>query len=229
MRPSPMLFRGTLLLIALYLCLPYLTSAQTEQIPPRVTEPIDENKLTLLQGNIHPLARAEFDRGASSRSLPLERMLLVLKRSPEQEAALDELLDQQQDKSSSNYHRWLAPEQIGQQFGPSDIDIQAATDWLTSQGFRVNKVSKGRTVIEFSGDAGLVLNAFHTEIHKFVVNGVEHWANANDQQIPAALARVVAGVATLHDFYKRPQIVMPGGPTGSLGLGPLLTFPHERH
>src|ERR1700693_2976794 len=208
MRPGPMLFRGAIQLIALWLWLPHQTSAQTNETPPRVTESIDENKLTLLQGNVHPLARTEFDRGAAPRSLPLERMLLVLRRSPEQEAALDQLLDEQQDKSSSNYHRWLAPEQFGQRFGPSDADIQAATDWLASQGVRGNKVAKGRTVIEFSGDAGLVLNAFHTEIHRFLVNGEEHWANATDPQIPTALASVVAGVATLDTFYKSPRIVM---------------------
>jgi hypothetical protein len=232
MRPSPMLFRGAIQLIALYLWLPHPASAQTKQIPPRVTESVDENKLTLLQGNIHPLARAEFDRGAAPRSLPLERMLLVLKRSPEQEAALDQLLDEQQDKSSPNYHRWLAPEQFGQQFGPPDADIQAATDWLTSQGFQVSQVSKGRTVIEFSGDAGLVLNAFHTEIHRFVVNGEEHWANATDQQIPTALASVVAGVATLHNFYKSPRIVMSDGPVSSPhtpGRGPLVNLTGGQH
>ncbi len=48
--------------------------------------------------------------------------------------------------------------------------------------------------------------AFHTEIHKYVVNGQEHWANSSDPQIPAALAPVVAGVSTLHNFRKASQI-----------------------
>ena len=38
------------------------------------------------------------------------------------------------------------------------------------------------------------------------MNGEEHWANANDPQLPAALGSVVAGVATLHNFLKKPQI-----------------------
>ena len=63
-------------------------------------------------------------------------MLLVLKRSPEQDTALDKLMAEQQDQSSPNYHHWLTPEQFGEQFGPADQDIQTITSWLESQGFR---------------------------------------------------------------------------------------------
>ncbi len=38
-------------------------------------------------------------------------------------------------KSSGRYQGWLTPEQFGAQFGPSDVDIQAVTQWLASQGF----------------------------------------------------------------------------------------------
>jgi hypothetical protein len=130
----------------------------------------------------------------------MERMLLVLKRSPEQEMALDALLDQQQDSSSATYHQWLTPDQFGQQFGPSDQDVQAITDWLRSHGFQVARVSRGRTSIEFSGTASQVQEAFHTAIRRYSVNGEDHWANSSDPQIPSALTSVVAGINTLHNF-----------------------------
>jgi len=179
-------------------------TSQAVYVPSRITQAVDETKLTLLRGNVHPLARPEFDRGVAPLDLPMQRMMLVLKRSPEQETALAKLLDEQQDKSSPNYHKWLTPEQFGLQFGPSDADVQAVTLWLESQGFQVAQVAKGRTVIEFSGVAAQVQSAFHTAIHKFVVNGEEHWANVSDPQIPAALAPVVAGVASLHNFRHQP-------------------------
>jgi hypothetical protein len=165
---------------------------------------VDLENLVTLRGNTHPLARAEYDQGAAPDSLPMERMLLVLLRSTEQETALRKLLDEQQIKSSPNFHIWLTPEQLGEQFGPVAADIQAVTDWLGSQGFEVSRVAAGRTVIEFTGTAGAVRQALHTEIHKFTVNGEEHWANANDPQIPAALAPVVAGFASLNNFPKKP-------------------------
>ena len=94
---------------------------------PLITEALDESRLTVLKGNTHPLARREFDLGTAPASLPMERMLLVLKRSDEQETALRKLLDDQQDKNSPHYHKWVTPEQFGAQFGPTDADMQMIT------------------------------------------------------------------------------------------------------
>jgi len=146
------------------------------------------------------MARPEFDRGAVADSQPMTRMLLMLQRSAEQETVLQQLMDAQQTKGSSNYHAWLTPEQFGKQFGPSDADVQAVTDWLTRQGFQVSKVAAGRGAIEFSGNVAQVRNAFHTEIHKFAVNGGEHIANVSEPAIPAALAPVVAGVVKVKSW-----------------------------
>src|SRR5580658_4229800 len=112
-------------------------STQSGDVPARITQAVDESSLTRLGGNTYPLARAEFDRGAADPDMPLHRMLLVLKRSPEQETALQQLLLKLQDKSSSNYHKWLTPEQFGQQFGPAEQDLQIVTSWLASHGFQV--------------------------------------------------------------------------------------------
>jgi Pro-kumamolisin, activation domain/Bacterial Ig-like domain (group 3) len=179
---------------------------QAPSAPGDIVEALDHGPRVVLRGNVHPLARKEHDRGAAPPELPLDRMLLVLKRSAEQEAALDRLLEDQQDKASPRYHQWLTPEQFGQQFGPPDSAIQEVTGWLEWHGFHDLRVSKGRTVIEFSGTAAQVQEALGTSIRRYVVNGQAHWANANDPQIPAGLAPVVAGVFTLHNFYKRPQL-----------------------
>ena len=203
---------------------------QAATVPARVTQPVNMENLVTLRGNTHPLARPEYDQGAAPDGLPTERMLLVLQRSAEQEAALRNLLDEQQIKSSPNFHMWLTPEQFGQQFGPADADIQAVTDWFASQGFQVNHVATGRTVIEFSGTAGQVRQAFHTEIHKYVVKGEEYWANASDPQIPAALAPVVAGFASLNNFPRKPSHHVLGTFSRSKATGkvqPLFTYPYD--
>jgi Pro-kumamolisin, activation domain/Bacterial Ig-like domain (group 3) len=188
---------------AVLLLIPWLTLAQAGNVQPRIAPTIDDTRLTTLHGNTYPLAREEFDRGAAPASLPMQRMLLVLTRGAQQEAALDILLQQQQDASSANFHAWLTPQKFGQQFGPSDRDIQTVTSWLQQHGFQVTGVSNGRTVIEFSGTAGQVAEAFHTSIHSYVVNGEQHWANSSDPQIPAALAPIVAGIVTLHNFARK--------------------------
>jgi subtilase family serine protease len=184
---------------------PQEASTQTVNIPSLVRQPVNDTQRVVLKGNVHPLARRENDFGLAPDSLPMSRMLLVLKRSPQQEAALARLLVRQQEKSSSDYHHWLTPQQFGQEFGPSDSDLQAVTDWLASQGFEINRVSNGRAVIEFSGSAGLVRQVLRTEIHQYAVDGKSYWANASDPQIPAALAPAVAGIASMNNFPRRPM------------------------
>jgi subtilase family serine protease len=211
MRPQSARFLRIRLLFAFFsllTLLPPRTFAQTAAVPSRITQAVDESNLTVLRGNTYYLASAEYDRGAAPASLPMSRMLLVLQRSPSQEAALEQLLDQQQDHSSPNYHQWLTPQQFGQQFGPSDQDIQTITAWLESHGFQLAPLSNGRTVIEFSGTVSQVEEAFHTAIHKYSVPTAEgtledHWANSSDPSIPTALTPVVAGVRSLHNFSAR--------------------------
>src|SRR5882724_1587131 len=186
----------SLALVALLVTITIPLSAQPSA-PVLVTQAVDDAVRTSLPGNVHPLARAEFDRGEAPPDLPLKRMLLVLKRSPEQETALRALIDDQQDKNSPSYHQWLTPEEFGARFGPADSDVTAVINWLTASGFEVTQVSKGRTVIEFSGTAGLVKQAFGTAIHRFAVKGEEHWANVSDPYIPTALAPIVAGLDSL--------------------------------
>src|SRR5579864_2035146 len=193
---------------------------------PLITQPVNEAQRTVLTGNTHPLARREFDLGSAPASLPMDRMLLVLKRSSDQEWALRTLLDAQQDKGSPNYHKWLTPEQYGKQFGPTDDDIQKVTVWLQSHGFQVG-TTKGRSVLEFSGSASQVQEAFHTTIHKYIVHGEQHWANANDPSIPTALTGAVAGVMTLHNFVSKPasHLVKEPAPARLVrGAKPQVTF-----
>jgi hypothetical protein len=171
---------------------------------------VKESDRVTLKGNTHPLASVKNDVGVAPDSLPMERMLLVLKRSADQEASLKALMEGQQSKSSPNFHQWLTPEQFGQQFGVSDGDIQTVTAWLQTHGFQVSRVAAGKILIEFSGTAGQVREAFHTQIHKFAVNGEEHWANASDPTIPAALAPVINGITSLHNFGKKPMVQRRG-------------------
>lgn len=202
--------------------------AQTAAVRPRVTQAVDMRNLVTLRGNVHPLARPEFDQGVAPDDLPMNRMLLVLQRGADQEASLRRMLDEQQVKFSEKFHQWLTPEQFGQQFGPADSDVQAVTNWLSSQGFQGIKVGAGHLIVEFSGTAGLVRQSLGTEVHKFRVAGADHWANAGDPQIPAALAPVVRGIDSLNNFPQRPLHESRGTFSRSKLTGevkPLFTFP----
>jgi hypothetical protein len=190
--------------------------AQTSPGPSQtlITQSIDEGNLIVLAGNTRPEARNPAnDRGIVPDSLPLPHMMLQLRRPAAQEQAFVTLIDQLHDPKSPNFHHWLSASEISAQFGPAASDIQTITGWLAQHGFIVNTVYSSSMVIDYSGTAGQIRTAFHTEIHNLSVNGVAHIANMSDPQIPAALTPAVVGIVSLHDFKPRPLAVYNQHPT----------------
>jgi subtilase family serine protease len=183
-------------------------SQKSDLVPPKralITQAVDNQKRVTLRGNTRSSANAANDRGRVPDSLPLEHMLLQLRRPPELEQDLGQFTEAVQNPVSPNYHHWVSAAQFGQRFGLASSDIDAATNWLESQGFQVNRVYPSGTTVDFSGTAGQINQAFHTEIHNLEVNGEMHIANMSDPEIPAALAPAVAGITSLHDFMPRPM------------------------
>ena len=103
----------------------------------------------------------------------------------------------------------MTAEEIGTRFGPAEQDIETVTQWLASHGLQVNAVYKNGLTVDVSGTAGQVHDTFHTEIHQYSVNGRQHVANASDPMVPAALAPVVSGFVSLHNFLPKPGLIKP--------------------
>lgn len=157
------------------------------------------------QHNVHPLARAEYDRGPAAPETRMERMMLVLEPDARQQQALEALLAAQQDPQSPEFHQWLEPEEFGRRFGVAAPDLDRITAWLEAHGFEVEPPDAGRRTLYFSGTAGQVESAFRAQIRRYEVKGAAHLANASEPVIPRALAQVVSGIASLHDFRAEPQ------------------------
>ena len=199
LRAYPLMASAILLLSAMA-AHPQATSAV-----PRIVSQIDEGQLVTLKGNTHPAVNAVNDLGRVSPDLPMTDLILVLSRSPEQQAAFDKFVAGQYDPHSPDFHRWLEPAQVGEFFGPSQTDIQTLSNWLAGHGFSVDGVSKYRMAIRFSGHAAQVEATFRTEIHNLLAGGVTHIANMTDPQVPAAIAPALVGVKGLHNFFPRPM------------------------
>ncbi len=184
---------------------------------PVLTQSIDESNLFTLGGNTRPEARRENDRGRVSDDFALDHLTLQLRRTPERELALKQYLDQLTDPRSVNFHKWLTADQLETYFSPAPADRVRVTEWLENHGFTVNGISAGM-IIDFSGTAGLVRQTFHTEIHHLMVNGVAHFGNVGDPRVPAALASLLGGVVSFHNFAPRPLLEPALTPTVSSGF-----------
>jgi pseudomonalisin len=161
---------------------------------------INEADRVIKHGNVHPLARAEYDRGSADLNLPMQNMILLLSPRASAKADLDTFLADLQNPKSPNFHHFLTPQEFGLRFGPTDQDVADAANWLKSHGFRIEEIGNGKLWINFSGNVQQVENAFQTNIRQYEVNGEIHYANATDPSIPRAFSGLVEGVVSLHDF-----------------------------
>jgi uncharacterized protein (TIGR03437 family) len=171
----------------------------------RLLAPIDTGSTVVLKGNTNSRAQPRYDQGPMAALRMISGIRLVAKPTAGQQAALNQLLAEQQDPASSNYHNWLTPEQYAERFGLSANDIASITAWLQSQGFSVDYVARARNYAAFSGTAGQVQAVFRTEIHRYQVDGQSHFANATDPSIPAALEPLILAIQGLDDFRPQPQ------------------------
>ena len=86
-----------------------------------IHERVDENKLVTLAGNTRPEANAENDLGAVSDDLRLDHMMLQLKRSPQQEQAVEQFIADLHNPKSPNFHKWLTASRLWQELRPRGV------------------------------------------------------------------------------------------------------------
>ncbi len=189
-----------------------------------------------LQANAQLTERVELPQGVARRvanaqslgHLPgetqLRTMSLVLAPSAAQSAALDQLIADQQNPASENYHKWLTPEEFGARFGISDNDLQVLQNWLTSQGMQVLSLSPSRNSIQFSGSAATVENAFRTNLERLHRPDQDFFENSTAPSIPTAFRGVVSAVNGLSSFRLRGESARKQmRPAAYEGLSPNLT------
>jgi subtilase family serine protease len=191
-------------LLAAFVLSSPLSSVSYAVTADRISGAISSGSGVALQNSLNRQAQSKYDRGPVNPSFKLSHMTLMTTPSPAQQKALQQLLAQQQDRSSRNYHKWLTPAQYADRFGLSPNDMNRLTAWLKSQGFTITSIAGGRNEVSFSGTAAQVEGAFKTEIHFYNVNGEQHFANATPLVLPSALSGIVSGVIGTHNFLWHP-------------------------
>ncbi|MGH9501720.1 MAG: S53 family peptidase [Terriglobales bacterium] len=181
-----------------------LASASPAQTRSRITQRIADTEPVVVSV-AHPIVRAALDQGRVEGSMNIDHAAIVFKLSAAQQADLDRLLAEQQDPHSSNYRKWLTPEQYAARFGLSDNDLAQVSSWLKAQGLKVDGFSRARTRIFFSGTAGQVESVFHTEFHHYLINGETSFANATEISVPQAISGMVLGFRGFDNFRPQPR------------------------
>ena len=194
------------------------------------TQSADSAEAQPLPHHVPQWANAGNDRGAVPASQTLENLVIVVARTPEQQAAFEQLLRDQQDATSPDYHHWLNAAEIGDRFGRPTADMEMVTGWLRSNGLRVTWVSPSKTLIGFGGTAADIGRAFQTELHNYNVNGVQRMSVSSNPMVPAGLSSMIKGVRGLYSTEDTPQHisrVQSYSPDITLGAGAYVMGPAD--
>ena len=118
--------------------------------------------------------------------------------------ALTNLLRQIYDPSSTNYHRYLTPDEFMAQFGPTEQDYQKVVDFANTNGLAVTKRHGNRVLLDVSGKVSDVEKAFHVTMHTYrhPTENRDFFAPDTEPSVPSALP--VQDISGL-DNYNRPH------------------------
>jgi len=174
--------------------------------PDRVVGDLATSQKVVLHGNVHGLARPEFDLGRADGSRVIEGITLSFRPSPAQQQALNSFLAQLADPHSANFHKYLTPAEFGERFGMTQNDLDKIAAWLQAEGFSNISVANGRNQISFDGTVAQLESVFAMEMHHYLVDGVVHLANSGEPSVPTGLAGIVGSLWHINDFSPKPRI-----------------------
>jgi hypothetical protein len=197
--------RAVVMQVAGFLVLALSACIAQSQSADRLPQSFDPAPAQVLTGHHPQWASSANDTGTLDPSMVIDNLTMVLARSPEQEKAFEQLLADQQNPGSPQYHHWLTPVEIGTRFGLSDHDIASISGWLESQGLHVNWVAPSKIFIMFGGTAASLGHAFGTPMHSYKVNGDDRISVVSDPMVPSALAPAILAVRGLYTVKERPQ------------------------
>ncbi len=166
----------------------------------RVADHADFSPRVQLKKTLPNWAVASREAGAVSPERTLG-LTFTLARSPAVQTAFEQLLDDQQNPNSPRYHQWLTPVQIGDEYGPTQHDLDALTAWLESQGLTVTNVAPSRIFVEATGPAGAVAKAFGTSFRLYQTMGRTQYSAATEPSVPAALAGIIGSISGLNEIH----------------------------
>ena len=131
--------------------------------------------------------------------------------------------------ASTNFHRYLTPEQFTQKFGPAEKDYQAVIEFAKSNGFTVTRPHPGHSIMGIDGSVADIEKMLHvkmveyqhpTEKRKFFAPDAEP---SLDLDVPvlfiSGLNNYVSPKSGLNHFTNSPPVPKVGSGTGGLFLG----------
>jgi subtilase family serine protease len=149
-----------------------------------------------LAGN--PSAAGLAAAGVTSALAPASNLSMRVVMALRNQSELDQLIEDLQDPSSADYHRWLTPDEFTARFGPTTNDLARVSAWLASQGFKLTSASAASRFVNFTGSAAQATSAFHTAFA--ASSDGRYFANIDGPAVPADISDVIQSIEGLDNL-----------------------------
>jgi uncharacterized repeat protein (TIGR03803 family) len=164
--------------------------------------------------NLAPIRQSSrWDRLNLSLSLPLR-----------DRGGLTNLLQELYDPASTNYHRFLTPEQFAERFGPTEQDYETVVAFARSNGLAVTARHSNRAVVSVRGTVAAVERALHVTMNEYQHPTESRTFFAPDREPSVALPVPLLAVGGLDNFVlPRPclkPLATPQAGANLTGSGP---------
>jgi subtilase family serine protease len=145
------------------------------------------------------------------------------------QAQLDQLVQQLYSRKSPNFHKWLNQNDFNSSYSPTSQELNAVQNFLTAHGLTVIDVAENNFYVKVQGTIAQVEQAFHVTIDNYSLNGITYRSNTGDPSSSDASLGHVAAITGMDDFNYSPAYVLPVTPDGSVtGMVPLSSSPDGR-
>lgn len=131
------------------------------------------------------------------------------------EAQLDRLVQQQNQKGSSNYHKWITQAQFDSTFGPTPQEVKAVQNFLTAHGLTAIDVAANNAYVKVQGTAAAVEKAFHVQIDNYSFQGQTYRSNKADPSVNGTSGGHIAAITGMDDFGFQTNVVQASNPDGT--------------
>ena len=140
---------------------------------------------------------------------------------------LDQLVQQQTQKGSANYHKWLTQAQFDANFSPTSQQVNAVQNFLSAHNLTVLAVAENNAYVKVQGTVGAIQKAFHVQIDNYSLNGATYRSNTGNPSVNDPSGGNIAAITGMDDYGFQPDYAQATDPSGNpYPMTPLSTSPN---
>jgi subtilase family serine protease len=132
------------------------------------------------------------------------------------ENQLDSLVQQQYQRGSGQYHKWITQGQFNASFGPTSQELNAVENFLSAKKLSPVFVAENNMFVKVQGTVDAIQKAFNIQIHNYKMGAAVYRSNTADPSVHDASGAHIAAITGMDDYGFEPAIAHASTPDGAM-------------